>query len=49
MTEPSRYKCPRCNDEMALKFARSHERICIVVTLLEERQIREVLNRLELR
>jgi hypothetical protein len=39
----TRYRCPRCGDEMAVKFAPSHERICRWATANEARAVEELL------
>lgn len=39
MCAPEHYRCPRCGDEMTLKFAPSHERICVWRTPVDERDV----------
>jgi DNA-directed RNA polymerase subunit N (RpoN/RPB10) len=39
----TRYRCPRCGDEMAAKFQRSHERICAWTEQNEARAVAELL------
>jgi hypothetical protein len=43
MSLAGRYRCPRCGDEMAGKFARSHERICRWAAASEARAVAELL------
>jgi len=39
----TRYHCPRCGDEMATKFQRTHERICAWAQANEARAVAELL------
>ncbi|WP_190329524.1 hypothetical protein [Streptomyces venezuelae] len=45
MSEPDQehYRCPRCGDEMHLKFARTHEPICTWASRNEARDIETFL------
>jgi len=47
MSDPERYKCPRCNDEMDIKFIRSHETICAWSAILEARAVERLLRSLQ--
>jgi hypothetical protein len=39
-----RYHCPRCRDEMHVKFTRSHEIICAWVTPIHQRDVETFLD-----
>ena len=41
--QPGRYRCPRCGDGMAPKFAAFHERICRWFTTIEQRDVDTLL------
>jgi predicted RNA-binding Zn-ribbon protein involved in translation (DUF1610 family) len=43
MMTAERYRCPRCGDEMSLRFATSHERICRWSTAVEQRDVDTLL------
>lgn len=38
-----RYRCERCRDEMDQKFERSHERICVAMSRLEQIAVERLL------
>jgi hypothetical protein len=37
------YRCPRCGDQMAAKFQRTHDRICAWTEQSEARAVAELL------